>query len=199
MKIKIIRIIALLILISFFGCENPFSPKADYSQNNGIGMISDLSTPDGIFQNMQYAYNFKDTTIYGGILDPNFIFTFHDYEEQFDVSWGRTEEMKVTYGLFDNTERLDLIWNNIILSTQDSLNANIVRGFNLTITFNPNDILRVDGRVNLSLSKNKDGKWQIVKWLDESNFYNKYFLLYDFFVIKELSINYRAKFSFFLH
>ncbi len=170
MKIKIIRIIALLILISFFGCENPFSPKADYSQNNGIGMISDLSTPDGIFQNMQYAYNFKDTTIYGGILDPNFIFTFHDYEEQFDVSWGRTEEMKVTYGLFDNTERLDLIWNNIILSTQDSLNANIVRGFNLTITFNPNDILRVDGRVNLSLSKNKDGKWQIVKWLDESNF-----------------------------
>jgi len=170
MKIKTIGFLLSLILITIFGCDNPFSPKADFSSINNSGMISDLSTTDGVFQNMQYAYNFKDTTIYGGLLDPNFIFSYHDYDQQFDVSWGRTEEMKVTYGLFDNTERLDLIWNNIILSTQDSLNANIVRGFNLTITFNPNDILRIDGRVNLSLSKNKVGKWQIVKWLDESNF-----------------------------
>jgi len=78
--------------------------------------------------------------------------------------------MKTTNGLFQNSQRLDLIWNNIVLSSQDSLTANIVRGFNLTITFNPTDVVRLDGRVNLSLRKNAEKKWQITKWLDESNF-----------------------------
>lgn len=79
--------------------------------------------------------------------------------------------MKVTYGLFYNAQRLDLIWNNIVLSMEDSLAANYVRGFNLTITLNPTDIIRVDGRVNLFLSKNiSSGKWKIDRWIDESNF-----------------------------
>ncbi len=79
--------------------------------------------------------------------------------------------MKTTYGLFQNTQRLDLIWNNIILSSEDSLTANIVRGFNLTITFNPTDVVRIDGRVNMNLSRNPETKkWQITNWRDESNF-----------------------------
>jgi hypothetical protein len=79
--------------------------------------------------------------------------------------------MKTTYGLFQNTQRLDLIWNNIILSSKDSLTANIVRGFNLTITFNPTDVVRIDGRVNMNLSRNPETKkWKITNWRDESNF-----------------------------
>jgi hypothetical protein len=85
-----------------------------------------------------------------------------------DVTWGRDEEMKVTYGLFQNTQRLDLIWNNIISMTGDS--SVIVRSFNLTITFNPTDIIYVDGRVNLELKKDNQDKWKIVRWTDESNF-----------------------------
>jgi hypothetical protein len=81
--------------------------------------------------------------------------------------------MRTTYGLFQNTERLDLIWNNIVLFTQDtlSLTANIERSFNLTITFNPTDVIRVDGKVNLTLQKNNESKvWRIIRWIDESNF-----------------------------
>ena len=79
--------------------------------------------------------------------------------------------MRTTYGLFQNTQRLDLIWNNIVLITEDSLTANIVRSFNLTITFNPTDVVRVDGKVNLTLNKNiETGVWRINKWIDESNF-----------------------------
>jgi hypothetical protein len=79
--------------------------------------------------------------------------------------------MRTTQGLFSNSQRLDLIWNNIVLSTIDSLNANIVRSFNLNITFNPTDVVRVDGRVNLSMRKNPaNSVWQITRWLDESNF-----------------------------
>lgn len=79
--------------------------------------------------------------------------------------------MKTTYGLFQNAQKLDLIWNNVALSTEDSLSANIVRGFNLTITFNPTDVIRVDGRVNMVLNKDPESKiWRISKWIDESNF-----------------------------
>ncbi|MFC2135551.1 hypothetical protein ACFLTH_13135 [Bacteroidota bacterium] len=120
-----------------------------------------------MFQNFQYAYTFKDTTIYGGLLAQEFIFSYRDYNLGVDVSWNRDEELKVTHELFKNTQRLDLIWNNIVSMTSDS--TRIIRSFNLTITFNPTDIIFIDGRVNLSLVK-IDNKWQIIHWLDESNF-----------------------------
>lgn len=154
-------------LFLFSGCKNPFAPALDDSPNKNSTMISDLSNVEGVFKNIQYAYTFKDTTIYGGVISNNFNFTFRDYSLGFDVSWGRDEEMKATYGLFQNVQRLDLIWNNIVLMTNDS--TNIVRSFNLTITFNPTDIERVDGKVNLLLTKNAN-KWQIVRWTDESNY-----------------------------
>jgi hypothetical protein len=131
-----------------------------------------LKSPDGVFQNIQYAYTFKDTLIYGELIAPDFIFTYHDYERQFDVSWGREEEMRTTYGLFQNTQRLDLIWNNIIVSTVDSSSANIIRGFNLTVTYNSSNLPdQAHGNVNMSLKKNAHtGKWQIIRWADESNY-----------------------------
>ena len=122
----------------------------------------------GVFKNMQYAYTFEDTTIYGDLLANDFIFTYRNYDLGVDVSWGRQEEMRVTDGLFQNTERLDLIWNEIVSITSDS--TNIIRSFNLTITFNPTDIVNLDGRVNLSLRKGNDKKWRITHWIDESNF-----------------------------
>jgi len=153
------------------GCKNPFAPAFDHSSGNSSSTLSDLKTVDGVFQNFQYAYTFKDTSIYGQFISQDFIFTYRDYDQGFDVSWGRDDEMKATYGLFQNTQRLDLIWNNTVLSSIDSLSATIVRSFNLTITFNPTDVIRLDGRVNLSLKKSpSSGKWQITKWIDETNF-----------------------------
>ncbi len=161
----------MIVLLLFTGCKNPFAPSLDESSNNPSSTISDQKTIDGVFQNFQYAYTFRDTIIYGNLIDENFIFTYRDYDQGVDVSWGRDEEMKTTYGLFQNSQRLDLIWNNIVLSTIDSSSANIVRGFNLTITFSPTDIERLDGRVNMTLTKNpQTSKWLITRWIDESNF-----------------------------
>ena len=124
-----------------------------------------------MFQNLQYAYTFKDTLIYGELLSQEFIFTYRDYVQGIDVSWGRDEEIIATYGLFNSAQRLDLIWNNIILSSIDSSSASIVRSFNLNVTFNPTDVIRVDGRVNMALKRNlQTRKWSIVRWIDESNF-----------------------------
>lgn len=160
-----------MVIILLAGCKNPFAPAFDDTANDGGSTISDQKTIEGVFQNFQYAYTFKDTTIYGNVISDNFIFTYRDYDLGFDVSWGREEEMKTTYGLFQNSQRLDLIWNNIILSSVDNLSANIVRSFNLTITFNPTDVIRIDGRVNVALArKDEESKWQITRWIDESNF-----------------------------
>ena len=153
------------------GCKNPFAPALDTSIGDNGSALSDLKNVSGVFQNFQYAYVFKDTTIYGKLIAGDFLFTFRDYDQGIDVSWGRDEEMKTTYGLFQTSQRLDLIWNNEILNTQDSLNATIIRAFNLTITFNATDIVRVNGRVNLSLRKDPILEtWAIVRWIDESNF-----------------------------
>ena len=160
-----------MIPLIIVGCKNPFAPAFDTSTGNNSSLISDQKSIDGIFQNFQYAYAIKDTSVYGNLLYGDFQFIYRDYDQGFDVSWGRDEDMKTTYGLFQNAQQLDLIWNNIVLSTQDTLSANIIRGFNLTITFNPTDVIRLDGRVNLTLSRASiDSKWQITKWIDESNF-----------------------------
>ena len=156
------------ITVLLFGCVNPFAPKLDENAGNTENLISDQSDVEGVFRNFQYAYTFSDTLIYGQLLSPDFTFIYRDYEKGIDVSWGREEEMKVSDGLFENTQRLDLVWNKILATTEDS--TNIVRSFNLTITFNPTDIVFVDGRVNLDLKKNENGKWKITRWVDESNF-----------------------------
>ncbi|MCX7797374.1 MAG: hypothetical protein N2249_01980 [Melioribacter sp.] len=127
-----------------------------------------MSDIEGVFKNFQYAYTFKDTLIYSQLLDKNFVFTYRDYNLGADVSWGRDEEMRVTYGLFQNTQRLDLVWNNIVSISGDS--THIVRSFNLTITFNPTDIVYIDGKVNLELIKDSNKKWKIIHWIDESNY-----------------------------
>lgn len=158
-----------MFFLLYSSCTNPFAPKLDNELGSGISLISDQSTIEGVFQNLQYAYTFKDTTIYGNLLSRKFTFTYRDYDREIDVAWGREDEMRVTYGLFNNSERLDLIWNNIVAITSDS--TNVVRSFNLTITFNPTDVIFVDGKVNLQLEKIKsENKWQIVTWIDESNF-----------------------------
>lgn len=160
----------LILLILVSGCQNPFAPGVEPFRQGSGGPISDQKTIEGVFQNFRYAYTFKDTLIYNALLAEDFIFVYRDYEKGVDISWGREEELRTTSGLFENSERLDLIWNNIIVSSADSVQANIVRGFNLTITFNPTDILRLDGRVNLFLRKESDGRWVINRWIDESNF-----------------------------
>ncbi len=149
------------------GC-NPFNYELDNSIGDSGNLISDQKNIDGLFQNFLYAYTFKDTLIYGQLLERNYNFVYRDYDLGVDVSWGRDEDMRVTNGLFKNSQRLDLIWNNIVAITEDS--SNIIRGFNLTVTFNPTSVIFIDGRVNLDLIKTDEDKWKISRWVDESNF-----------------------------
>ncbi len=162
-----ILIIVCSAAIVFSSCENIFSPAVDDTAPASI--ITDQKTVEGVFQNFKYAYTFKDTTVYGNLLSEDFIFTYRDYKSGFDVSWDRATEMRTTNGLFLSSQKLEVIWNNIIFQGGDTLTQNVRRSFNLTITFNPSDITRLNGFVDMTLHRNSpDDVWKIVRWRDES-------------------------------
>ena len=167
------EIVLLIGVVLCLGCDNPFAPKLDTSLSNSQSILGDQTQIDGIFQNFKQAYAFRDSTIYGQVLAPNFIFIYRDYDKGVDVFWGRDDDIRTTYGLFQNIQRLDLVWNSIIsLNVEpDSLKATIIRNFNLTVTFSANDIVRVDGYANWTLERSQPGDiWKITRWRDESNF-----------------------------
>lgn len=160
-------IIYFLFLVIFSSCENIFAPRIDNTSSAPI--ISDQTTIDGVFQNFRYSYTFKDTSVYSALLTDDFIFTYRDYTLGYDVSWDKPTEVKTTGGLFQNSQKLEIIWNNIVLQTGDSLNQKVKRSFNLTITFNPSNVVRLNGFADMSLIKSTaDSKWRIYKWKDES-------------------------------
>ncbi|MBI5403228.1 MAG: hypothetical protein HY959_07485 [Ignavibacteriae bacterium] len=160
-------LIYFFFLLVFSSCENIFAPKLDNSTSAPI--ISDQTTVDGVFKNFKYAYTFKDTSVYSNLFTDDFIFTYRDYALGYDVSWDKPTELRTTNGLFQNSQKLEIIWNNIILQVGDSLHQTLKRSFNLTITFNPSNIIRLNGFADMSLIKNTtDNRWRIYKWKDES-------------------------------
>jgi len=164
---KLTLLVALLVMPA---C-NPFAPALEESLSYSDNLISDQLDIEGVFQNFRYAYTFKDTTIYGGLLASDFVFTYRDYDKRIDESWGRDEEMRITWQLFRNASNLNLIWNNIVGLSGDSLHASVTRSFNLTVTFNPGDVIRVDGRARLDCKRAASSEaWRIVLWKDESNY-----------------------------
>lgn len=152
---------------------NPFAPGLDTSISPNSSVLGDPTTVEGVFQNIKYAYTFRDTSIYGQLVNSDFTFLFRDYDRGVDVTWGRDEEMRTTNQLFRTVQQIDLIWTNIISQSADSTNTqlNVVRGFNLKVTLNPADIQQADGYANLSLIRPSVlHTWQIQRWRDESNF-----------------------------
>jgi hypothetical protein len=164
------KYLGMLVLLATIpcGCINPFAPRVDDSPPDA-GF--DQKTVEGVFQIFQSAYNTRDTTLYGRLLAPEFTFVYRDYDQGLDITWGRDIEMRYTYVMFQNTQRLDLIWNNIISSSTDSTRLNVLRGFNLTVTLNPTNVLQASGYANLTLERaSDDDPWKIVIWRDQSNY-----------------------------
>ncbi len=161
---------ALAAVLALSSCMNPFAPAL--SSGGGGAVLGDQRTIEGLFQNFRYAYVFKDTLTYGRLLDRTFTFVYRNYDQGVDVTWGRDEDMLATQGLFSAAQQLDLVWNEVVQTDGDSLLQNISRGFNLTITFNPSDILRAQGRVNLRVARSATSEpWKIIRWRDESNYF----------------------------
>jgi len=164
------------ILLQFFGaCTivalgacNPFSPSIDNTLSE-TGVSAD--SVNGFFEIFREAYQFKDTTVYGKLLAPDFVFSYRNYDRGLDLEWGRDEEMQTTGLLFENSESLDLLWGDVLDSSGTDTIYDITRAFSLDITLNSAEILHVDGRAIFTLDRpTKNDPWQAIRWRDESNF-----------------------------
>lgn len=163
----------ILIILSIFiiySCTNPFAPKLANKEGKG-SILGDQRTIDGLFENFRYAYIFKDTVVYGNLLNDDFRFIFRNYDKGIDESWSRTEEMMTTSRLFLASKSIDLTWNDVTTAIGDTILMDISRAFNLTIVFSASDVVNLFGRVNMRIKrKNTQEAWRISQWRDESNF-----------------------------
>lgn len=162
-------LVSILLLLTFWAC-NPFAPSIDENLG-GKDFLADQKTIDGFFQNWGKAYNYRDTIIYRQLLHPEFVFSYRDYEKNTNLSWDRETDIRKTHGLFSTASYVDLVWNDYIFSTGDSLVWDATRLFYLQITFSESDIINISGRAKVRLkraSSNQD--WQMVDWIDESDF-----------------------------
>ncbi len=161
---------AVVFLLVGISCTNPFAPKLEKGEGQNF-IVSDQTTIDGVFNNFRYAYVFKDTVVYGNLLSEDFSFVFRNYDQGIDVSWGREEDLRTTWGMFQATQYIDLVWNEVIQAVGDSTVQVVSRGFVLTLAFSTDDIIRVYGRANFRLERKPPKNiWQIVEWRDESNY-----------------------------
>jgi hypothetical protein len=153
------------------GCINPFAPgeaEGDPFEN----FLGNPRTIDGFYQRFQNAYQLRDTTLYGPLIHPEFLFTFRDFEQNVDVTWGRAEEMWATYNLFLNSAEIQMQWNNIISQQTNAGNtfSQVIRRFSLIVVLQGSDVLRTDGSANFVLTRADSTKnWQLISWRDESD------------------------------
>lgn len=167
MKFKIFILSAVVIIL---GCTNPFAPKL--SDNNEFQSgLGNQKTIEGIFKNFSYAYQFKDTLVYGKLLDESFTFIYRDNTLGVDKSWGRQEEMYIANNMFRNIVSSELIWNESAQQIGDSLLMDVSRTFSLKLEINPADIINIYGRAFFRLKRNTtNDDWKIIIWRDESNY-----------------------------
>lgn len=165
------KLLLIFIPLTFFvSCLNPFAPKL-IEEEQFQSILTDQKTIEGVFQNFRYSYNFKDTVVYSKLLSDDFVFVYRNYDVGVDRSWGKSEDVRATYGLFQAANYIDLIWNETYLVIGDSVEKNIQRGFSLTIVFSTNDVVRLQGKGNFKLRLNpKDSIWQIFYWRDDTYF-----------------------------
>jgi len=160
-------LIFIIVGLSIVSC-NPFSPAIDYSLSQEVVSADSIG---GFFEIFRESYQLQDTVIYGKLLAPDFIFSYRDYDRGLDLEWGRDEDMQTTGALFAASQSLDLLWGDVLDSTGNDTVYDITRAFSLVVTFNPDNILQVDGRAIFTLDRpTKNDPWQAIRWRDESNF-----------------------------
>lgn len=151
-------------------CINPFSPALDDSD-----ILEDILgnpvTIEGFYTRFQNAYQLRDTTLYGPLIHPEFIFVYRDPELNVDVSWGRAEDLNATARLFSTSRDIQLQWNNIssFFQNESKTRAQVIRRFNLMVMLDQSTVYRTDGATNFILTRSDSTQaWQLVSWRDES-------------------------------
>ncbi len=170
-KLRHTLVAGLLAVFAAAGCANPFAPGLE-AGDPFDALLGDPRTVDGFYLRFQNAYQFRDTTLYGPLIDPEFMFTYRDFEQNIDISWGRPAELNGTWRLFNQSQDLQLQWNNLVSSSlnPEKTEAILLRRFNLGVVLNATENYRTDGVAGFILRREDSTMaWRLYRWRDESN------------------------------
>ncbi len=179
MKTILLHSLFLLVFVALLleGCVNPFAPALTEAGGSHELILSEQDTPEGVFVNFSYSYNFKDSLVYSDLLDSTFLFISKNYATTpvTDLTWGRDVDIKTTVGLFRHFQTLNLKWEATIFERflgTDSSRKEIKKRFQLTFD-GGQEIPAINGDALFILKKktrNKKPFWQITRWEDLSTF-----------------------------
>lgn len=159
-----------LLLLALVSCTNPFAPKLEPGLSNLSSTLGDQRTVAGIFQNVQYAFTYRDTLIYGSLLHPDFQFRYYNPDRAAEVAFNRDEEMRIAWNLFHSADQIDIQWNDFISQDGDSIRMTVTRAYTMKIILQASETFRIDGRAQFRLTRNAPTDvWLIRTWFDESN------------------------------
>jgi hypothetical protein len=169
---KILPILFILAVLPFVKGCNPFAPGLSDTED-GSTVITDQLTVAGVFQNFNYAYKFKDTLIYGGLLHDDFKFTYKNFDRGDNPSWNRQMDMLKTYKLFETAYKIELLWNDswseVEYKVEDTMFVNVNRRFTLTVYYSATIYDHVYGNAFFRLRRMKpEEPWKIELWDDQS-------------------------------
>ena len=101
----------LLVISLLLSSCNPFAPSYN---KNGLNDLNSLGNPisvEGYFKLFKNGYELRDTSMYGRLFAPNFVFEYYDFDKGQNFSWDRTTEMGISYRLFQSVQQINLEWN----------------------------------------------------------------------------------------
>ena len=164
---KLSLLLFIIILIFFQSCNNPFAPAEAGPNASASNLLTDQKTPDEVLTNFKFAYTFKDSLVYSALFDSSFIFLSEDFDQvpPVPIQWGRDLELKTTARMFKFFNTLDLTFNVIDDTTNNEGDPLYRITFTLTLDGGAT-IPTLNGEVEFTYVKNKEGKYLISKWKD---------------------------------
>jgi len=171
---KRIHIIGLvLIALTGMGSCNPFAPGLDDVQVDRVALLGNRKTVAGFFQWFKNSYEMRDTSLYGQILAPDFVFISKDFGTGNNNQWDRDTEMRITTNMFRQIRQTNLIWS--FYKTADTLDtdtlASVERYFNLSVQLDEANTLQGTGTARLTLARpDTNSPWKVRNWVDIRDF-----------------------------
>ena len=160
----------LLIFLVDHGC-NPFAPSYDPDGLANVNFLGDPTHIDGYFRLFKNAYELRDTTLYGRLFSPDFIFVYYDPDLGQEIAWDRDTELTTSYNLFQSVIQINLDWNYYTQLDTTLVEAFVIRNFNLSIEQDEQTVFSGSGRARFKLRRALPGEaWQAYFWFDDSDF-----------------------------
>jgi hypothetical protein len=188
---KYIALICLVMILSIYGCNNPFRPKIiDSSSSTVLNR-----TPVELLENLEKSYSEKNIKLFRQLLHKDFRFELLQSEYSLigidmdgdnipDSWWGYDEEVEMTRNMFERgssdgmypaADRIDLrlqippqeMWELDPTPGRETWKVILCR-FTLTLSYNKPESYYVANGMARFYVMPEDGKWKIIIWRDES-------------------------------